>query len=84
MAEYEHEYILALDNLPHGLSDIGDYLDYMNVRTKKYMGNTLGERIVRCRNCRYFNCIDKACERMHWPSPVPLNGFCAWGEERHG
>lgn len=92
----EHEYILALDGLPGIESEIGEYLEYINVQTKRYMGNTIHERIVRCRDCKHFDCkpwmhyngtvTDFNCwlfsDYEGTPVGVEPDGFCAWGERR--
>ena len=54
---------------------------------------SLGEEIVRCRDCKYNDEVINACDHP-WITPlrsdVPLNyifstvpdGFCAWGKRR--
>ena len=48
---------------------------------------SLGEEIVRCRDCRWCMAYSKAtyCDRFAHELPtVELDGFCAWGERRAG
>lgn len=45
-----------------------------------------GERIVRCRDCKYANWRMGECKRheIYDPPDLPPNGFCAWGEPKEG
>lgn len=38
------------------------------------------ERVVRCRDCRYF--LEGDCLLLHVAMPDMDGGFCAWGEPR--
>lgn len=62
------------------------------VGTDEHEGHWLtGERIVRCRDCKHFEYVDKVCNRFgEYPSAVGTwfavnhSGFCAWGEPKEG
>jgi len=52
-------------------------------------GAKLGERVIRCRDCKF--CHKNYCEKRVSPTvspseiywiPVEPDGFCAWGERR--
>ena len=52
-------------------------------------GDEVGEPIVRCRDCRYFDKYPHdeitVCYRFDNEEPiVEPDGFCAWGERREG
>jgi len=47
----------------------------------------LGERIVRCRDCKHFTYADATHGNDDWCAKHEhigwsVNGFCAWGERR--
>lgn len=49
--------------------------------------DALREEIVRCRDCRYFNCLWTDCyvckrNKENFMPFVEPDGFCAWGERR--
>ena len=46
---------------------------------------SLGEEVVRCRDCRWCMAYSKAtyCDRFAHELPtVELDGFCKWGERK--
>lgn len=63
-------------------------VDILNNRIERFMGNKLGPRIVRCRDCVYCGRLEKIdggvkvlwCQ--HHIAGTNLDGFCAWGERR--
>lgn len=45
---------------------------------------SLGEEIVRCRDCRYASYDSRWCYRLlnAEEPPITPDGFCAWGERK--
>ena len=78
--------------------DFGDCRSNQFVRLNMALidqnGAKLQERIVRCRDCKYYGCYDGStwCSRTYEQVPsgtcdyqtVEPNGFCAWGERNDG
>lgn len=71
--------------------DFGDYRSnrfvMLNMTLIKQNGAKLQERIVRCRDCVYFDKYENdeisVCYRFDNEQPiVEPDGFCAWGERR--
>ena len=63
------------------------FLEYANERYPHFFGCPIKE-IVRCRDCRYFNCLwvdCYVCKRNgeKFMPFVELDGYCAWGERRN-
>ena len=40
----------------------------------------IGEEIVRCRDCKYYNNYQDLCERLKPGMVVMGDDFCSWGE----
>jgi len=40
------------------------------------------EKIVRCRDCTYYNDYLGSCMRRLYPYGTTPDGFCAWGERK--
>ena len=71
--------------------DFGDYRSNQFVRLNMALieqnGAKLGERIVRCRDCKEYRDADATCHAWQWhnwetPIEVEPDGFCAWGARR--
>ena len=45
---------------------------------------SIGEQIVRCRDCRYASYDNRWCYRLTiaYEPPITPEGFCSWGERR--
>lgn len=81
------EYVMDYDGWAEGVP-IGAYL-----KVRDSMHERKRERIVRCRDCRYYDEIIHACDH---PCVTPLRGdcpenwifscfdndFCCWGERK--
>jgi hypothetical protein len=81
------EYVMDYDGWAEGMP-IGAYL-----KVREAMHERKRERIVRCRDCRYYDEIIHACDH---PNVTPLRGdcpenwifscfdndFCCWGERK--
>ena len=61
-----------------------DYSVYFNNKLVTLLGNPVKERIVRCRDCEYYEYLREIdfhnCDRQ-CPCVKP-DGFCAWGEPK--
>ncbi|MCR5631359.1 MAG: hypothetical protein K6F24_05310 [Atopobiaceae bacterium] len=43
--------------------------------------DTVKEKIVRCRDCIYYDTVHLDCARQGW-SDCERDGFCSWGERK--
>lgn len=61
---------------------MAEYIVYYSVEDTDELMPYKRERIVRCRDCKYYeNGDDRTCEYFgaDWVKP---DGFCAWGEHK--
>lgn len=60
-----------------------NYAKYFNDRVTKFMGNPVMERIVRCKDCKFFGkretCVMFPMQTIRIIHPSK-DGFCAWGK----
>ena len=60
-----------------------NYAKYFNDRVTKFMGNPVIERIVRCKDCKFFGkreaCVMFPMQTIRIIHPSE-DGFCAWGK----
>ena len=66
--------------------DFGDYRSNQFVRLNMALieqnGAKLGERIVRCRDCKWCMAYMAGTYCDYMAHAVELDGFCAWGERK--
>lgn len=46
-----------------------------------FKSDDVKEKIVRCRDCIYYDTVHLDCARQGW-SDCERDGFCAWGERK--
>lgn len=49
---------------------------------KQPIPNKIKEEIVRCRDCKYWDCDSDECTMFNRWLNCDGDGFCAWGEKR--
>ena len=80
------EYIINIDKEEARWKSSGtNYSEYLNNKVISFIGNPVMERVVRCKNCKFFGkreaCVMFPMQTIRMIHPSE-NGFCAWGKRK--
>ena len=80
------EYIEFAVRVPKSEADM--FITWFGKSNVKILGFLLGEKIVRCMDCKHLCdddsvwACDSFCANIGFNDGTPPDGFCAWGEPK--